>query len=214
MGDQQHITPGAIIFFDGPDGVGKTEQLRRAADQLTAEGHKVYCTRVHGGTPFGEKLREVSLSNTPRTSLTDLYLSRTMHAELAHDLHARRSKGEICLVDRSPASMWAYQVRASGLDEHIARPVIDEDFRWFKADLLLIYMTSLHILKQRIASRTNEKHDYFEDQADSYHEWVIVGYAEAAKIWNGKVVDAAPSIDAVHARTMELIRTIIPAPKQ
>ena len=204
---------GTIIFFDGPDGVGKTTQLNMVAEKLRSEEHRVYTTRVHGGTPFGEKLRDVSLSDTPRQPITDLYLSRTMHAELAHDLHERRNSGEICLVDRSPAAMWSYQVRAGGLDESLARPVIEEDFRWFNADLLLVYIASLHILKQRITDR-NEKHDYFEDQADQYHEWTLIGYTEAEKLFGATIIDASMSQSDVHHATMQQIRKIIPAPKQ
>lgn len=201
--------PGEVIMFDGPDGVGKTEQIRLAAETLTSEGYDVYTTRVHGGTPFGEKLRDVSLSDTPRTPSTDLYLSHTMHIELAHDLRERKQKGQICLVDRSPATMWSYQVRASGLSEEFAKPVIEKSFELLDPKLLIIYLTSLHILKQRIAGRETAHNDFFENQQDSFHEWTIVGYTEAVKMFHGVTIDASASIDVVHQNTMEHIRKIL-----
>lgn len=201
-------------MFDGPDGVGKTSQIQLVADLLTREGYVIHITRVHGGTPFGEKLREVSLSDTPRLPSTDLYLSHTMHIELAHDLHERKNKGEICLVDRSPATMWSYQVRASGLQEDFARPLIEKSFKLLSPDVLVIYLTSLHVLKQRMTERANPKGDYFEDQQDSFKEWTIIGYTEAAKMFDGKVIEASSSMQDVHGQTMKLIRPLLPKHEQ
>jgi dTMP kinase len=193
-------------MFDGPDGVGKTRQVELAADRLTKQGESVYVTRAHGGTPVGEKLRLVSLSDTPRRPLTDLLLSRTIHAELAYELHIKRSLGTTCLVDRSPASMLAYQVYGSGLDADIAYPVINNDMQYFDPTLLLIYTADLAVLESRRRHRGGAG-DYFEDKPADYHNRVIAGYAEAAQLYGGIIIDASGSIESVHEQTMEIIHT-------
>jgi thymidylate kinase len=137
-----------------------------------------------------------------------------MHIELAHELHQRKQQGEICLVDRSPATMWSYQVRASGLPEDFARPVIEKSFQLLAPDVLIIYLTSLHILKSRLNGRAEGNDDFFQNKQDSYHEWTIIGYTEAARMWGGQTVDATPGIDVVHQQTMTLIRPVLPERKQ
>ncbi len=196
---------GRIIMFDGPDGVGKTEQIRLAEEVLKNQNRQVYVTRIHGGTPIGEKLREISLSDIPRTPYTDLFISRAIQAELTKDLHEKRAQGIICLVDRSPASMWAYQVRASGLPEEYALPLIQDSFRMFSADSILVYEASLHVLNERLLKRSDSRRDYFESKPDSFHEWVIIGYTETSKLFGTTLIDASGSIESVHQKTMEIL---------
>ncbi len=178
-------------MFDGPDGVGKTEQIGLIADSLRSDGHDIHLTRVHGGTPIGELLRDVSLSSVPRTALTDLLISQAIHAELAADIAARRAAGTTCLVDRSPASMWSYQVCASGLSPEQAKPIIESDFALFDPDLLLIYVARLDVLRSRLAGRPGSKRDYFEGQPDAYHQRVIDGYRQSAELFGGVLIDAS-----------------------
>ncbi len=201
---------GRIFMFDGPDGVGKTSVLQQIADNLTTRGYTVHTTRVHGGTSIGEQLRSVSLSKTPRTAITDLYISKAIHAELAHDLQKRRHAGEICLVDRSPAAMWAYQVRAGCLDLDFALPIINDSFLMFKADAVLVYKADLHVLHERLSARGDGKTDYFESQPDSYHERVIVGYAETVELFDTTLIDAHAPMADVAARTMRYIDPLLP----
>ncbi len=195
-------------MFDGPDGVGKTEQIKNAEAALSNQHFPVYVTRVHGGTPIGERLREVSFSNIPRSPATDLYISKTMHIELASDLKIRRDAGAICLVDRSPAAMWSYQVRGGGLSKDFALPIIRDSFAMFEADLVIIYMAPLQKLRKRIQKRDGAS-DYFESKPEAYHERVIAGYAEASQIFGTELVDAGGSVESMHQTTMELISKLL-----
>ncbi|WP_394606258.1 dTMP kinase, partial [Escherichia coli] len=56
---------GKFITFEGIDGAGKSTHLAWFAQQLQAKlaplGKKVVVTREPGGTPLGERLREVLL---------------------------------------------------------------------------------------------------------------------------------------------------------
>jgi dTMP kinase len=52
---------GQFITFEGIDGAGKSTHLATAADLLRARGLDVVSTREPGGTPLGEKLRELLL---------------------------------------------------------------------------------------------------------------------------------------------------------
>ena len=53
---------GLFITLEGPDGSGKTTQMERIRAFLKQRGEKAIITREPGGTPIGEKLREIILS--------------------------------------------------------------------------------------------------------------------------------------------------------
>lgn len=198
-------------MFDGPDGVGKTTQIQLVAEDLTTQGYRVHTTRSHGGTPFGEKLREVSLSDIERSALTDYYLSLTMHSALRDDVHARRDAGEIILIDRSPLAIWAYQVFASGLDRQTVEQEIDADMQAFDVDLVIVYEAGLDVLQRHLAQRNQSaKTDYFESKPADYFERVIAGYQFAAARYQATVIDASTTITDVHTASTAAIRTILP----
>lgn len=192
-------------MFDGPDGVGKTEQIAMAQAALVKLGYDVYVTRSHGGTPIGESLRAVSLSDMPRTAETDLYLSRAIQAELAHDLKNRRVNNTICLVDRSPLSMWSYQVKGSGVSGDLGMSVIRDGLKALSPDLLIVYTAPVSVLRTRMKARNKQKSDYFESKPDDYFERVIVGYEEASELFGAVAINAEGTREEMHQKTMEVI---------
>jgi dTMP kinase len=52
---------GRFITFEGIDGAGKSTHIALVASLLRESGHTVVTTREPGGTPLGEKLRELLL---------------------------------------------------------------------------------------------------------------------------------------------------------
>lgn len=191
-------------MFDGPDGSGKTTQIALAKGALESLGHTVFVTRSHGGTPLGEELRKVSFMAIERQPLTDYYISLAMHSELQADIHHHRTQGHIVLLDRSPLSIWAYQVYASGLEAEFAADGIDHDMQQFNPDLIICYHATLATLRKRMAMDTH-KADYFESKPDDYFERVIEGYQFAADRYGAQQIGAEQSIEAVHAATMRPI---------
>src|SRR5207248_2031924 len=55
---------GKFITLEGIDGAGKSTHVGGIADFLRSRGKDVVVTREPGGTPLGEKLRELVLSQT------------------------------------------------------------------------------------------------------------------------------------------------------
>jgi dTMP kinase len=196
-------------MFDGPDGVGKTTQVAMAAKALRDKGLEVYVTKTHGGSPIGEALRDVSLSNLERTPLTDLYISLAMHSALVASIEQKRAEGTIILVDRSPLSIVAYQAFGSGLDKDFTLGVVDIDMQLFKPDCVIVYDAPIKITRQRMADRNaknNTKKEYFESKSADYFERVANGYRTAAAHFNAYIVEAVESAESVHKQTMKLIR--------
>ncbi|MEO7069633.1 MAG: dTMP kinase, partial [Nostocoides sp.] len=52
---------GCFVAFEGGDGAGKSTQVRLLAAALEAAGRHVMVTRQPGGTPLGQKLRDLVL---------------------------------------------------------------------------------------------------------------------------------------------------------
>lgn len=108
-----------FITFEGIEGAGKTTQIQKLADHLTAQGQSVVVTREPGGTPIGKRFRELILdTNTVfQSNLTELFLffaDRFEHIESV--IKPALADGKVVLCDRYMDSTIAYQVGGRGLD--------------------------------------------------------------------------------------------------
>ena len=75
---------GLFIVLEGPDGAGKSTVSDMIAQYLQLKGHEIEFTREPGGTPIGEKIREIVLDNdnTEMAATTEALLyaaSRAQH---------------------------------------------------------------------------------------------------------------------------------------
>jgi dTMP kinase len=203
---------GRIIYFDGPDGVGKSTQLKMVAKVLRDEGHEVHATRTLGGTHIGEMLREVMLSENERPAATDLHIALACQHALAHDVIRRRQEGEIVLIDRSPLSIIGYQVFGDGLNKAAGFKATEELIELIRPDLIIVYDAPAEELENRRTQRNHDAgHDYFEVKPLAYHKKVAVGFKEAASKFGADVVKATDSIAGVHDHTMKFIDPLLKA---
>ncbi len=209
---------GRVIVFDGPDGVGKTTQLKLTAEYLADRGYDVYTTRASGGTPIGEALRVVSLSDTERPPETDLYISLAMHTALGLDLEKRRKKGQICIVDRGPMAIMAYNTYGSELkDQQLGFDTFEKMMKLWAPDTAVFLDAAQSIVDERRKSRTGKPLDYFEKKGEAYHQRVRKGYEKALEILEAnpdwgisvKTIDGAPTQDEVQAEIRHIVEPIL-----
>lgn len=203
---------GFVIALDGPDGVGKTTQLEFLWNFLATKGKKVHTTRASGGTPIGEMLRQVSLSNLPRPTETDTFISLAMFAALAEDLKARAD--EVVLIDRSPLAMVAYNAYGGQLPQKSASNLAPtknwvlqtcaDTFKAWNVDLLIFLDAPQTALNTRRKERQTE--DYFENQDETYHQRVREGYHAGLEYLeslpdfptHSSKIDASPDVQTIH----------------
>ena len=112
------MTKGRLITFEGPEGGGKTTQLKLLADRLRAEGHDVVETQEPGGTTIGKQIRAVLLDPSssalrPTAELLLLFASRAQNVDEV--ILPALTAGKIVLCDRFTDSSLAYQGAARGL---------------------------------------------------------------------------------------------------
>lgn len=110
---------GRLIVLEGPEGAGKTTQLRMLSDRLESAGHRVLALREPGGTPLGDSIRSILLDSvdemTPAAEALLFMASRAEIVRLRIDPALR--DGVVVLMDRFFLSTYAYQIAGRGLDE-------------------------------------------------------------------------------------------------
>ncbi|HLJ66553.1 MAG TPA: dTMP kinase [Chloroflexota bacterium] len=209
---------GLFISFEGPDGSGKSTQAHLLAEALRARGLPVTETREPGGTPVGERVRDVLLdpdSPSPSPLVMALLLSAS-RAQLVEDvIRPALARGDIVVVDRYADSTTAYQGFGLGVD----RSILNE-MRKIATGGLDPNVTVYVDVEPRVgAARMKRRgaHNRLDRESEAFHARVREGYrqliAEAGKRWVCVDGDAPP--EAVHqqimTRLLPLIEPAVPA---
>jgi len=104
---------GIFIAIEGPDGAGKSTQAAMLAKRLAREaGLKVTSVREPGGTPTGERIREVLLDRAlgRMCPWTELLLYMASRTQLVHETIAPAlAAGRAVVADRFLLSSVVYQ---------------------------------------------------------------------------------------------------------
>jgi dTMP kinase len=102
---------GKFIVLDGPDGSGKSTQISRLANFLRSEGIEVVETQDPGGTPIGDKIRQLLKYGSNGIDVnTEVMLFMASRAQLVTDvIKPALKEGKTVLCDRFISSTCAYQ---------------------------------------------------------------------------------------------------------
>ena len=119
-------TPGLFVVFEGGDGVGKSTQVVELVSRLRTRRIEPVVTRQPGGTPIGEKLRELLLDPghpelTARTEALVYAADKAQHVEEV--ILPALAYGKVVVCDRYVDSMIAYQGAGRVLDLAEVAPV-------------------------------------------------------------------------------------------
>lgn len=106
---------GRFIVVDGPDGSGKTTQIRRLDTWIRNAGGRTVCAKDPGGTPIGERIRHVLLGYDlsrmdPRCEALLFMASRAQL--VAEVVRPALQAGMTVLGDRFISATCAYQCAA------------------------------------------------------------------------------------------------------
>ena len=197
---------GAFITFEGPEGSGKSTQVRALALWLHRRGHRVLTLREPGGTLLGERLRRVLLS--PATgklnSRTEAFLYMAARAELVDAIiHPALARGMIVLCDRFLDSTLAYQGYGSGVDVLALRRM----GRLATGDLSPDVTFLLDLPAAVGLRRVRGAKDRIERRAASFHERVRRGFLALARRepWRFRVIDARQSRAVIQRQARDVV---------
>jgi len=196
---------GRFITLEGPDGAGKSVQAVRLAAALRAGGQAVTLTREPGGTPLGERIRDVLLmgDDAPRTPQSDALLFNAARSQLVRDVIAPAlARVEIVICDRFADSTVAYQGYGSGFDHGSLRQLERLATGGLRPHLILLLDVPVAVGLARRARGAPSELTRFERSSQHdipFHERVRQGYLEmaASDPHRWRVIDAGTDPAAV-----------------
>ena len=199
---------GAFLTVEGLDGSGKGTQVERLLDALDRWGYEVVHTREPGGTPIGEKIRNILLDreNTAMADVTEALLyaaSRAQHVQ--EKILPAMAEGKVVLCERFLDSSVAYQGggRQMGIDRilQINAPAVEGAMPDMTVYLDLDHRESL---RRRCAA---SEPDRLEAEAESFHARVEDGYHQLIRRDPDRfvVVDASKTRDEIAAEIQEKV---------
>jgi dTMP kinase len=195
-----------LISFEGIEGVGKSTQINLIQEWLKIKGFSSKLIREPGSTGFGEKIRDLLLSNDSDISAhTELLLMFAARAEMVNE-HMVNSKEDIILCDRYFHASIAYQGYGRKLSLELIENLI-QNINCPIPDLTIIYDLDVRLGFKR---KANDDIDRIESAGENFFEDVRKGYQQIAKDREEVVIlDASQSIDVLNQQTKELIQTLI-----
>ena len=195
-----------LISFEGIEGVGKSTQINLIQEWLKIKGFSSKLIREPGSTGFGEKIRDLLLSNDFDISAhTELLLMFAARAEMVNE-HMVNSKEDIILCDRYFHASIAYQGYGRKLSLELIENLI-QNINCPIPDLTIIYDLDVRLGFKR---KANDDIDRIESAGENFFEDVRKGYQQIAKDREEVVIlDASQSIDVLNQQTKELIQPLI-----
>ena len=199
---------GLFVTFEGIDRSGKTTQAAMLCEAL---GDAALGVREPGGTPTGERVREILKDPAMEVSpQAEALLFAAARAELvSRVIRPALAAGRVVVSDRFLDSSLAYQGAARGLGvEEIER------VNRFATGGLVPDLTFLLEIDTSTAAARGGEHDRFEQEGSALQDRVAAAYdrlaGEAPGRWRRIGADRAP--ETVHADVLAAVEAARRAP--
>ena len=208
-----------FITFEGIEGCGKTTQVKRLGDRLTALGIPVLLTLEPGGTRICQDIRSILLDtkNKALSPLAELFLytaDRAQHIE--EIINPALSQGKWVVCDRFFDATMAYQGYARGQDVSLIKILNERTCSGIKPDMTILVDCPVEVGLERALMRNKmlqqEEQARFEKEKMEFHEAVRKGYLQIAKTEPERfvVVDGTLSMDDLETAIYDHIKSHIP----
>ncbi len=171
---------GRFITFEGIDGAGKSSQIAATVALLAARGIAVEQSREPGGTPLGERVRELVLHEPMHLETEAMLMFAARREHLAARILPALEAGRWVVCDRFSDATYAYQVGGRGLGREKFEALEAWVHPGFQPDLTLIFDLSPATAAARMAAG-GAKPDRFEREQRDFFERVRLAYLERAR---------------------------------
>lgn len=196
---------GKFIVLDGPDGCGKTTQVKLLVEWLTQRGVDIVSFREPGTTAIGEKIREILLNpeHIAMSTAAEVMLYMAARVQLwAEKIKPALQQNKCVVLDRWLSSTCAYQGYAGGFGMDNVIKIASDCLERTWPGLTVILDLDL----ETAAKRLDRDLDRMEQKGDGYHKRVREGFLKLVKDRDGFVVtDAKGDVETVHNRIVEII---------
>lgn len=208
---------GLFITLEGPDGSGKTTQIKRLAAWLGSRGIPPVITRQPGGTATGDRIREILLDarSTHLAPMAEMALMFADRAQaIAEVIEPALAAGRIVVCDRFTDSTEAYQGGGRQLGSDTVLELHRQLCGNLQPDITFLLLPSFNASLARARRRntreeaqTGKNENRFEQEQDAFHRRVWEKYHEIAAREPQRVVliEGDLSIDAIHERIVATV---------
>jgi dTMP kinase len=196
--------PGLFVTLEGPEGSGKSTQLRLLADALAV--HDPLVVREPGGTALGESIRDLLLHREQLeiSPEAEAHLFMAARAELvAERIQPALAAGRIVLCDRYHDATLVYQGEVGGVS-------VPWPASFPRPDLtaLLLVPAELGLERQRAARGTPDR---IGGRPLDFHRQVVEGYRRRASLEPERflVLDATRPAEEVRDALLARIHALL-----
>lgn len=190
--------PGTFITLEGPEGAGKTTQVKILSGKLDSLGIAHVVTRDPGGTPLGKQIRRILLTPggiiSPVAELLLYQADRAQH--VSEVIMPALSAGKLVICDRYTDSTVAYQGYGRGIDLALIEELNQISTGGLKPELTILF----DLESEKGLGRLHPGgHDRLEREAIEFHHKVRSGYLAQAKKYPERfeIIDATKALSAV-----------------
>jgi len=200
---------GKFITFEGIDGAGKSTHIGFVTELIKSHGKTVVASREPGGTPLGEKLRDLLLHEKMHLETEALLMFASRREHIAQVIEPGLASGAWVLSDRFSDASFAYQSGGRGLDRAKMEALEAWVHPHLQPDLTLLFDVPLEVARERLdATRTLDK---FEQEQGEFFARCRAEYLRRAAQYPERfvVVDSTRSIEATQQTLREALEKFL-----
>jgi len=199
------MVKGKFITFEGIDGAGKSTHVETIAAYLRSLGKTVVTTREPGGTPLGERLRELLLHEPMHLETEALLMFASRREHIAKLIAPALERGDWVISDRFTDATFAYQGGGRQLDIN----KLDVLEQWvhaeFQPQLTLLFDVPLEVARERL-DKTRSL-DKFEREQQDFFARVRNAYLQRAAQFPQRIriIDSTRPMHEVNQQLEQLV---------
>lgn len=197
---------GKFITLEGIDGAGKSTHLAWLAERVRARGVEVVMTREPGGTPLGEKLRELLLHEKmhPDSEALLMFAARAEHMQQV--IRPALTRGAWVISDRFTDATFAYQCGGRGIAEERIATLETWVQQGLQPDLTLLFDAPLGVARERL-DRNTPNPDKFEREREDFFGRVRTVYLKRAEAYPQriKLINSADELENIQKELEKII---------
>jgi len=195
-----------FITLEGIDGAGKSTQVKLLAEAL---GTETLLLREPGGTPLGERLREIVKDpDLEFGALAETMLFCAARSELvATAIKPALAAGRDVVCDRFVDSTLAYQGVARGLGIEPVERLNEAAVAGLVPDLTVLLRIAPELARRRAQSRAEQTDDRFEGEGLEFQRRIATAFEAIAAADPERVVAVEADRDPgdVHAAILAAV---------
>lgn len=197
---------GKFITLEGIDGAGKSTHFACLTEFLRDQGREIVATREPGGTPLGERLRQLLLTEPMQAETETLLMFAARTEHLRTLIEPALTRGAWVVSDRFTDASFAYQSGGRG----VAEDKLAFLEHWLQGslqpDCTLLFDVPLDVSRQRL-SMASVAPDRFEREKADFFARVRAKYLQRQAEHPGriKLVDGSKPVSDIRKTVEDII---------